>query len=52
MIKYFCDKCQKEVDRADLNPVEKAGGTLTTIEIGNICDDCLEKLRKWINKDK
>ena len=49
MIRYYCDKCGKYFsDDINLNSIIKDGGTMTTEDLGNICGDCLEKLKKWI----
>ena len=49
MIRYFCQKCNEEVDNElDLNNILRDGGTMTEKELGGICDDCYEKLKKWL----
>ena len=59
MIRYFCDKCGKEIGDFNMNEVftvtvespevckwsdEAGAGTYI------LCNNCVQKLNKWINK--
>ena len=50
MKKYVCDKCKSEFENDELETIVKDGGPLTREELAEICERCLEKLKKYLTK--
>ncbi len=45
-----CDKCG--IETKYLYKIVKSGGTITRKEIGEVCGDCFEKLKKYLTTFK
>lgn len=53
-IKYFCDKCGKEIGFCSGADIKIENRGFDTIKIRNyekeLCNDCVEELKEWLNR--
>ena len=48
MLKYYCDRCGKEMTNSHWSLYIEGGGPPAMYRLSDLCIDCSDKLKDWL----